>query len=351
MSRLFWTPEKIDILITYLRNGLSKQQIMKKMEVTIDALTNAIRRYSLQEHIVAKPATQKFINNVNLDDLNDENFKEKIKEAKLRWKIAKSRKKKTKGKKFETAIFFPDAHIPHQNDNVIRAILGLMDDIKFDKMIIAGDFLDLGCISHWNRNRHRTLEMKRLKSDYIMANGLLDEFDRRLPRDCEKYFLKGNHEKWADDLLEEMPALEGLIEPKDLLSLKERNYEIYEYNQLLKLGRLYVTHGIYAGGNPIKKHLDELKVNVLFAHTHTLGMKLSSSPARDIAFAGYNIGCVCDLAPDYMKNRPNAWTHGFAIGYFYPNGYFDVQLVRVVDGRFVFNGKMYDGNKKCKIKK
>ena len=219
-----------------------------------------------------------------------------------------------------------------------------MNDIPFDIFSIIGDYMDLGCISHWNRNKHKTLEMKRLKTDYIIGNSLLDEFDKRLPKKCEKYYLEGNHELWAKDLLEEIPALEGLVEPEAMLFLKERNYKYSSYNELIKFGRLYVTHGIYAGTSPIKKHVDELKVNVLFGHTHTLGMQLFSSSAREIAFAGYNIGCVCDLAPDYMKNKPNKWTHGFAVGYFYDNGYFDIELIRVVNGKFVFNGKMYNGN-------
>jgi len=42
------------------------------------------------------------------------------------------------------------------------------------------------------------------------------------------------------------------------------------------------------------------------------------------------------LAPEYLKNRPNSWTHGFAIGYFYPNGFFDVQLIRIIQGKIRF---------------
>jgi len=340
----FWTNEKIDILITYLRNGLSSREIAKKFDTTIDAVGSAIRRYNLAEHVVAKSSTVKFLQNIELEGLKDENFEQLKKEAKLNWKIPKSKTNKNKNKNVQIGLFFPDAHIPHHNSAVCKSILKLMKDIKFDKFVIGGDFMDLGCISHWNKNKHKTLEMKRLKSDYIVGNSLLDEFDKRLPKNCDKYFLKGNHEVWGDQLIEEMPALEGLVEPEIMLNLKERNYKVSEYNKLIKFGRLHVTHGIYAGVNPIKKHIDELKVNILFFHTHTLGMRLSSSPARDIAFAGYNGGCVCDLSPDYMKSKPHAWTHGFAIGYFYPNGYFDIQLVRVVQGKFVFNGKIYDGN-------
>ncbi len=342
----FWTKEKVDILVTYLRNGISQKDIAKKFDTTVDAVNSAITRYDLGEHKVPKKAsTEKFLHSVDLDELNDDNFEQAKKDAILKWKIVKSKQVTRRNGKIKKALFWPDTHIPHHNIPACKSILKLMEDETFDIFCNTGDFMDLGCIGHWDRNKHKTLELKRLKNDYIIGNALLDEIDKRLPSNCEKHYLMGNHEEWADQLLEEMPALDGLIEPESMLKLKERKYNILKYNELLKIGRLYATHGIYAGVNPIKKHLDELKVNILFAHTHTLGMRLSSSAARDIAFAGYNIGCVCDLSPEYMKNRPNSWTHGFAIGYFFPNGYFDVQLIRIIEGKFIYADKVYDGNK------
>jgi predicted phosphodiesterase len=346
MARETWTEDKLNILVTYLRNSVSRKDIARKLNVSVDTISGTIRRYNLAEHVVAKSATVKFLQNIELDNLNDENFEQLKKDAKLKWEIQKTKIDYSNKKLFEIALFIPDVHAPHHNPSVCKSVLKLMNDIKFDKIIIMGDFMDYGCISHWNKNRHKTLEMKRLKTDYIIGNAILDEFDTRLPKKCDKYFLKGNHERWIDDLLEEMPALEGLIEPEEMLYLKDRNYKIFQYNELVKLGRLFVTHGIYSGSNSIKKHIDELKTNILFAHSHTLGMQLSSSPARDIAFVGYNVGCLCDLAPDYMKSKPNSWTHGFAIGFFYPDGYFDIQLIRIIRNKFIFNNKIYDGNVK-----
>lgn len=304
---LFWNDDRKEILITYLRNGLNRATIAKKMNVTPDAIDGAIRRYNLSQYSAPKKAsTPKFLQSIDFEELNDNNFEDAKKDAILRWKIKEATKAKKAGQ-FQTALFWSDTHIPHHNEPACKAILKLMNDIRFDKFIVAGDFMDLGCIGHWDRNKHRKLELKRLKNDYIIGNSLLDEIDSRLPKNCDKHYLMGNHEEWADQLLEEMPALEGLIEPESMLNLKQRKYSVLKYNELLKIGRLYVTHGIYAGANPIKKHLDELKVNCLFGHTHTLGMRLASSAARDIAFAGYNIGCVCYdektevLTPDGWK--------------------------------------------------
>ena len=341
---IIWNEDNKDILISYLRNGYSRKHIAVKMNMTPDAIAGAIRRYDLQDHVMHKPSTEKFLGNVDYDVLDDNNFDEAKLKAKLKWKINKSRKLKTKGKPYEIGICWSDCHIPHQNDPAVKAVLKLMDDIKFDKNIITGDFMDLGCIGHWNKNKHKTLEMARLKNDYIQGNALLDEMDKRLPKDAEKFYLMGNHEVWADNFLEEMPALTGMVEPETMLFLKERGYQISQYNELVQFGRLFMTHGIYSGANPTKKHLDELKVNILFSHTHTKEERMSPSPARKIAFSGYNIGCLCDLGPDYMRNRPNAWTHAFAVVYFFKNGYFDVKVPRIVEGRFIFNGKIYDGN-------
>ena len=292
-----------------------------------------------------KPKAIDIVSKINMESCDDNSLELFKKKMQLDWKVEKSKIKKDKNKPYKIMLVTSDHHIPHHNVPAMKSIFKLMDDVKFDINVILGDFLDCSVISHWNQNKRRTLEMQRLKKDYVAGNIILDEFDKRLPENAEKHILFGNHDwNWIEDLLESMPQLEGLIEPSKHLNLKERGYKSYPYNEIVPFGRLNLTHGIYANSNPIKKHLDELKVNVLFGHTHQLGMMFSSSAAREIAFAGYNIGCVCDMAPDYMKNRPHAWNHGFAIVYLYPNGYFDVSLIRIINGKFVYNGKIYNGN-------
>jgi predicted phosphodiesterase len=278
-----------------------------------------------------------------MEALNEKNFDQLKEEAKLKWIPAKTKVPKNKKAAYETMIVVSDQHIPHQDDASNNAVLQFMDDVKPDKFVVLGDFLDLGCISHWNLGRNKTLEMTRLKDDYIKGNVLLDEYDKRLPKECEKHYFKGNHELWIDDLIEKTPQLEGLIELDSQLKLTTRGYKIYPYNEIVPFGKLNLTHGIYAGGNPTKKHLDELKVNIMFGHTHTMELKMASSPARQIAFSGYNVPCLCNMSPDYMKNRPHGWTHGFAIVYLYPTGYFEVNLIRILDGRFIYNNKVYQG--------
>lgn len=98
---------------------------------------------------------------------------------------------------------------------------------------------------------------------------------------------------------------------------------------------------MYTNVNYVKTHLDRFMCNVMFAHTHSARMRTSESLVKEISPVGYCLPALCNLNPIYMQNRPNKWNHGFAIVYFYNNGWFDVDLKRSIKGRFVYNGKLY----------
>ncbi len=337
---LFWTPEKIKLIKAYLEGGLLPHEIALKLKLSPDAVSGAIRRYGL-----AKFKKVEDVPVLDLDELQDDNFEEQKEAARLQWKILKSNLPANPNNKFKTYVIVGDIHVPEQDSIAIKSVLSLMDDIKFDGIINLGDYLNLSCISHWNKEKHKTLEGKRLKNDYIAGNALLDEFDKRLPKGAEKHFLMGNHEEWVNQLIEQYPALEGLFDIESGLKLSERGYKTYPYNEIVRFGRLCVTHGIYCGTTPARTHASKLLSNVLVGHTHSPEMCLIHSPAKEVSVVGYVNGCLCHMSPDYLKSKPSNWATGFAILYLFPNGYFDVNLIRIVKGRFVYNEKLYDGNK------
>ena len=158
----------------------------------------------------------------------------------VNWKIRKTKKKEANFKKpFSTYLVIADTHIPYENEVSIKSIFHLMDDISFDGFVILGDYMDMSPISHWLKHKRKTLENKRMLTDYVEGNKLLDEFDKRLPKNCDKRFFYGNHEDWYYQLIEEYPALEGLLEPKIELKLEERGYKVYDkINNIEKIGRI-----------------------------------------------------------------------------------------------------------------
>jgi len=335
-----WTKEKISLLKAYLEGGLLTKDIAIKLKMTPDSVDGAIRRYNLNKFKKAEELPV-----LDLDELNDKDFDEQKKAAKLQWKIPVSKLPANPNNKFKTYIIVGDVHVPEQDEIAVKSVLTLMDDIKFDGIINLGDYLNLSCISHWNENKHKTLEGKRLKGDYIAGNALLDEFDKRLPKGAEKHFLMGNHEEWMGQLIEKYPALDGLFDIASGLKLDDRGYKVYPYNEIVRFGRLCVTHGIYCGTTPARTHASKLLSNVLVGHTHSPEMCLIHSPAKEVSVVGYVNGCLCHMSPDYMKSKPSNWATGVAILYLFPNEWFDVNLIRIVKGRFVYNEKLYDGNR------
>jgi predicted phosphodiesterase len=350
-----WTEEKVAVLQAYLDAELTYEEIAKKMDKTLDSIDHAIRRYKIRKTRVAtkvpklsKEELQKVQTASTLERLDKKYFESVKKKARIDWTIRKTKVKPIKGEKpFQTFLVTSDYHVPEHNMTAIKSILYMMDDVKFDGFINLGDFMDLGCISHWNKQKKLTSEGMKLREDYIEGNAILDEFDKRLPEGSQKYFMYGNHEDWYYQFIELNPSLEGLFEPKHELHLAERGYKVYDrYNDIFSIGKLSFTHGIYAGLHYAKKHLDELSTNIMFGHLHSGRLRFKSSAAKQLSLAGYALGCLCDMSPDYMRNRPNDWTHGFAVVYFFEDGSFDVDLKRIVKGKFVYNGKLYDGNRK-----
>lgn len=335
-----WSKEKLEIIKICLENGMSYSSIAKKFKTNSDVIEKVCRRHDLKKY--KKEEETPIIDFKELDDKNFEELKEK---AKLVWQVVKSKLPNNVEKEFKTFIIVGDIHAPKQNEEAIKSILKLMDDVKFDGIINLGDHLDLACISHWNKGKNKTLEGQRLKNDFIIGNAILDEFDKRLPKNAEKHFFMGNHEEWLNQLIEEVPALDGLFDIESGLKLTERGYKVYDYNEIVKFGKLCVTHGIYTGSNPAKIHALRTLSNILIGHLHSPEMSLIHSPAKEVSVVGYVNGCLTNMSPDYMKNKPHNWSHGFAILYLFPDGYFDVNLIRIVKNKFVYNGKLYNGNR------
>ena len=105
-----------------------------------------------------------------------------------------------------------------------------------------------------------------------------------------------------------------MFDLKKQLKLEERGIQFIEYNDWLKIsteaGDLMLTHGVYCGANPIKKHVDVARTSVMFGHTHERGVQ--SFKNVNGTFMGFNNPCLCNLQPNYMEGRPHNWSVGFS---------------------------------------
>lgn len=240
----------------------------------------------------------------------------------------------------------PDTHVKYIDERAFRSYLKFLQFYKPDVRIILGDFLDCDGVSHWPSD---SLTPRRLVHEAIDARRYLKQLQDASPSASTLIYLKGNHEYWIEQALCKMPELfDGLdllgldITLSKLLDLEKFEYQLFELNHLVQIGRANFTHGLYTGGNHAKKHLDVFKANVFYGHLHDYQAFSQASLGGTIEAA--SLGCLSRTDARFLKGRPNNWNQGHGVFEFFPDGRFVRYQVPIYDGRSTFCGQIFDGN-------
>lgn len=238
------------------------------------------------------------------------------------------------------------------NPKAIRAFLRFAQDFGPDAMIFGGDNINCGPVSRWSAGKPRLTEDFRLKRELEWFDELLlSPLEQILPRGGIKKLHNGNHEYWIEEFLNAHPELEGMIEPEQYLRLEERGWEIYDYGELSQLGKLHFVHGDVvmrkgSAATAAKRLVDHYGRNIRAGHRHVFqaSPKITPVDVNDV-HTGVLVPCLATRAPEYMKNAPNEYMNGFLFGDIWPDGYFTDHVMVMIDNKFSWNGKLYDGNK------
>jgi hypothetical protein len=86
----------------------------------------------------------------------------------------------------------------------------------------------------------------------------------------------------------------------------------------------------------------ELGDNVFYGHTHSVQSFTKTNYDRQ-PIVGTGVGCLCDLNPAYRRNKPNSWVNGLLFAYLDKSGLFTAYNPIIIDGKFWWGGKQYDG--------
>lgn len=237
-----------------------------------------------------------------------------------------------------------DIHIPNHNKQAVSCLLKAIAHVKPDGITLNGDIGDWSTFSrhtrfsppkcYWTDSQFYHESQK----EYDALNSFLDQIQKVAPK-CRKRWEHGNHEVWVSDFIKESPRTrKELFSLESRLQLKERGYEIFNYNDFMKLGKLRVTHGMYTGQNHAKKHVDAMGTSILYGHLHDIQVHSKVTPEH-ISHMGWCNGCLCNMNPDYLRNRPQNWNHGFAIVYIWPSGSFQCDIIRINDGKCIVAGQ------------
>ena len=231
-------------------------------------------------------------------------------------------------------------HDPH----ALSCALQFMEDFKPHHTILGGDMLDCRAISHHTKGKAGQVEGLRLLGDAVELREALIEPVERLTKDRLVYHY-GNHEDWLLDLIDEVPALEGVVEPEALLKLSKR-WEIIPTGGVSKLGKLAFIHGdtVKGGQHPAQAAVTNYERNIRFGHFHTFQVATKTTPVDANGHTGIAVPCLCRNGQRYGGGAPNKWMQGFLWGYVgCTDNTFNDYVSVIVNGKVTINGHTYKG--------
>ena len=244
------------------------------------------------------------------------------------------------------AVVFPDQHYPIHDTKAINCALKIIQEVK------PCTFINLGDCGEWDSvSNHKYKRRKRPPLEYQIplidkeidkVNKELDKVDKVLDEvGCnDRFILAGNHDLWLDSFVECYPYL-SKYKFRTACKWDERGFEYRTYNEVLTIGELSFVHGAYTSPNHSRMHLERYGCNLMYGHTHDL-QRFSMTRLKDGGIGAWSLGCLKDMSAEkntWLRGRLHNWNHAVAIVDWWKNGNFTVQVIEIVKGKAVVNGK------------
>ena len=241
-----------------------------------------------------------------------------------------------------SVAFIPDVHLKGDGKmtRAWKVAKRFIADVKPSGIVLGGDFLDMESLSGWLENQRRLLEMRRYSKEMEIANRELDELQNSCPS-SKVWYMEGNHEGWVERYLDKHPNMEGTLDLRKDLSLESRKIDWIKENGLLQIGKMFFLHGWVHNTYHAKAHLQLLGDNCMYGHVHKPQLFTQELRAHRRTHGAWSVGCLCDLNPHFMRNKPNSWQHGFGYVEFRPDGMFQAHLINIVEGSMTFAGNTW----------
>lgn len=348
-------------------------QVARNLGVTEDMLRGAIRRHKIKASMLGSTLESFF---EELGETKEVEAKAKLKIPRLSVPRDEEQKKKRNiiipkdvkasdippdhgvdADKVESGFVFctSDHHHPISDKVAEAAMVKLAQDLKPHTFVVNGDVVDAWFISRHDKEADRLFDPDagpRLKDEIESFRPLGNE----IARICKRVYIgEGNHEVRLAKLVNANPALYGLLDWETLFALPE-NVKFLKYGYRLRLGPVSFVHGDRIGGrfgvkNPTQWMLSN-KGNrtVIFGHSHGMSCTYRTvwdDTGQPHGYVAIEQGHLSNTKKQLYVVEPD-WTTGFVVVEFFTvagKTRFTPHLVPIVDGRFSFGGKVYDGRR------
>lgn len=256
--------------------------------------------------------------------------------------------------KIAGVVQWPDRHDPHVDRVAERAVYQFARDWQPDIHLHIGDNLDLSGISRWSltniRERYEELIIESVRSLGQHFNNL-----HAITPKSRKVWIWGNHDDRLDQFVDQNPSWRGICDDvRGMLRLYGKCsiadeieiVKLLDFEDDFHIGKMHFAHGFSSCKHVAAKHVEEYDSAITVGHAHT--MQMFTTTKRGEPRSGYVIGHMLNRdGRRYLKGRPTRWVTGFAyMEYDTKTGEFTQHLLPIVNGKFRFAGKTYDGTKK-----
>lgn len=232
-------------------------------------------------------------------------------------------------------LMISDLHIPYQTNEAVETALNYGLENKVNTIFINGDLIDFHGMSRYEKDPRK----RSIKQEFDAVEEFLDYLRHKFPTQ-NIYWLKGNHDKRYEHwLMSKAPMLfeDEYYLLEDRLRLYERRIKIIDDSTLVKIGKLFVTHGhlllkgVFAPVNAARGVFIRAKESCIIGHVHKVS-EHQETTLNGRVIVSYSTGCLCELSPGYSPFANN-YIHGFAHIKTESNGEFHVRNFKIIKGK------------------
>lgn len=240
--------------------------------------------------------------------------------------------------KYKKMLYISDLHVPYQDEKALYVFSKFFRWYNPDEVYIIGDLIDFYSLSRFDKNPSR---LHRLQEEIDMARSILNMW--RSFYKGKMWLLKGNHEhrliKYIWGQAKQLSTLRSL-----------------ELNKLLDLDKLdirYIREGKIRRNNILVKHGNTIRkwsaytakaeqvltgMSGISGHSHRLSQYYKTDERGTSKWV--EVGCLCDLEPEYMEGKTANWQQGFGVGYENKknSNIFNIEPVPIIDYHIVYQG-------------
>ncbi len=232
------------------------------------------------------------------------------------------------------ALVLSDIHIPHHDEQALETSLEYGEKRKPTLILINGDLGD-----HYAGSKFlQDPKLKDYPGEIRATRFFLAGLRKRFPKARIVYKLGNHDERYGLYMRMKCPELLGLEEFQfqSVYGLDQHKIELVDQKRPIRIGKLNIIHGHEYGFsisnpvNPARGFYMRAKSHVLGGHLHQTSQH-SEKDIEEKVVSAWSTGCLCELHPEYAPL--NKWNHGFAFVETGKDGSFQVDNLRIFDGR------------------